>query len=225
MAEKDKTAQKLYNTVEAFKKEAIANQWITAQGIYRFFPCQSRGDDIVIFDPADPDRILETFTFPRQPSGERLCLSDYCRDRESKEIDTLAMFALTSGEGVRLRSQEWKEDGEYLRSHILQSLAIETAEAFAEWLHKKIRAQWGFPDPPGLSPHDLFRKKYRGVRVSFGYPACPNMADQHKLFRLLEVTSRIGIELTEGDMMDPEASVSALVFHHPEARYFRADTA
>ena len=223
LSEKNETAVKLYATVEAFKKEAMAKQWIKARGIYRFFPCQSRGDDILVFDPRDHDKLIETFIFPRQPSSERLCLSDYCRDKDSKEMDTLAMFALTSGEGIRSRSQEWKEAGEYLRSHILQALAIETAEAFAEWLHKKIRAEWGFPDPPGLSPHDLFRKKYRGVRVSFGYPACPDMADQHKLFRHLEVTSRIGIELTEGDMMDPEASVSALVFHHPEARYFRAD--
>ena len=78
-------------------------------------------------------------------------------------------------------------------------------------------------DPSAFTPYDLFRKKYRGVRVSFGYPACPNLADRHKLFKLLDVTARIGLELAEGGMMDPEASVSALVFHHPEAKYFRAD--
>jgi len=223
LAEKDDTAVKLYGTVEAFKKEAIAKKQITAQGVYRFFPCQSRGDDLLIYDPVDPSKVIETFTFPRQPSGERLCLSDYCRDVDSGETDTIALFAVTCGRGVRRISTEWKEAGDYLRSHMLQAVAIEGAEGFAEWLHKKIRADWGFPDPAAFMPYDLFRKKYRGVRVSFGYPACPNLADQHKLFKLLDATARIGIELTDGDMMDPEASVSALVFHHPEAKYFRTD--
>jgi 5-methyltetrahydrofolate--homocysteine methyltransferase len=223
LAEMDDTAVKLHGTVEAFKREAIAKKQITAQGVYRFLPCRSRGDDLLIYDPADPSRVIETFTFPRQPSGERLCLSDYCRDIDSGETDTIAMFAVTCGRGVRRLSTEWKDAGEYLRSHILQAVAIEGAEAFGEWLHKKIRADWGFPDPAGLTPYDLFRKKYRGVRVSFGYPACPNLADQHKLFKLLDATARAGIELTDGDMMDPEASVSALVFHHPEAKYFRTD--
>jgi 5-methyltetrahydrofolate--homocysteine methyltransferase len=223
LAEGDETADKLHRTVEAFKKEAAEKNYITAQGVYRFFPCRSRGDDLLIHDPDDPDRVIETFTFPRQPSGERLCLADYCRDAESGEIDSVAMFAVTCGRGVRRLSAEWKDAGEYLRSHLLQALAIEGAEGFAEWLHKRIRAEWGFPDPPGLPLPDLFHKKYRGVRVSFGYPACPDLADQHKLFRLLDVESRIGVTLTEGDMMDPEASVSALVFHHPEAKYFRAD--
>jgi 5-methyltetrahydrofolate--homocysteine methyltransferase len=177
----------------------------------------------LIYDPADPSRVIETFTFPRQPSGERLCLADYCRDVESDELDSVALFVVSCGRGVRKLSTQWKDAGDYLRSHILQAVAIEGAEAFAEWLHKKIRAEWGFPDPSDVSPYDLFRKKYRGVRVSFGYPACPNLADQHKLFKLLDVAAKIGVQLTDGDMMDPEASVSALVFHHPEAKYFRTD--
>jgi 5-methyltetrahydrofolate--homocysteine methyltransferase len=223
LSEKDETAVKLFRMVEEFKKEAIAKRYITAQGVYRFFPCRSRGDDLLIYDPADPSRVIETFTFPRQLSGERLCLSDYCRDVESGETDSLAMFALTCGRGVRRLSSEWKEAGDYLRSHTLQAVAIEAAEGLAEWLHKKIRTDWGFPDPAQLTLPDLFHKKYRGVRVSFGYPACPNLADQRKLFKLLDATARIGLELTEGDMMDPEASVSAVVFHHPEAKYFRTD--
>ncbi len=225
LAEKDEKAVGLFETVERFKKEAIDKKYITPQGVYGFFPCQSRGEDLLIYDPADPSRLIETFQFPRQSSAERLCLTDYCREVESGETDTIALFAITCGRDVRRLSTDWKEAGEYLRSHMLQAVAIEGAEAFAEWLHQKIRTEWGFPDPPGLTPQDLFRKRYRGVRVSFGYPACPNLADQHKLFKLLEVTARIGIELTDGDMMDPEASVSALVFHHPEAKYFRTDTA
>jgi len=127
-------------------------------------------------------------------------------------------------QGVRELSQAWKDSGEYLRSHILQALAIESAEGMAEWLHQKIRADWGVGDPPEMTIKDVLKNKYQGIRVSFGYPACPDLSDQRKLFKILD-PSLIEVELTEGDMMDPEASVSALVFHHPEARYFRADQA
>ena len=104
----------------------------------------------------------------------------------------------------------------------MQALAIESAEGFAELLHRKIRAMWNIGDPPGTTLKDLLKTNYRGIRVSFGYPACPNLDDQKKLFALLDPND-IGVSLTEGCMMDPEASVSALVFHHPQAKYFSAD--
>jgi 5-methyltetrahydrofolate--homocysteine methyltransferase len=107
---------------------------------------------------------------------------------------------------------------------MLQALAIECAEAFAEMLHARLRTQWGFPDPPDMPLLDKLKARYRGIRVSFGYPACPDLADQRVLFDLLR-PEQIGLGLTEGFMMDPEASVSALVFHHPEAKYFKADDA
>jgi 5-methyltetrahydrofolate--homocysteine methyltransferase len=103
---------------------------------------------------------------------------------------------------------------------VLPALAIESAEALAELLHERLRTMWGIGDKPGTSKKDLFQARYRGVRVSFGYPACPRLEDQAELFRLLGVTEAIGVELTEGFMMDPESSVTALVLHHPEARYF-----
>jgi 5-methyltetrahydrofolate--homocysteine methyltransferase len=134
----------------------------------------------------------------------------------------VALFAVTCGGGVRERAETWKRRGEYVRSHALQALAIESAEAFAEMLHARLRTLWGFPDPPDLSLADKFKAHYRGLRVSFGYPACPNLADQTQLFELLQPAD-IGLALTEGFMMDPEASVSALVFHHPEAKYFKAE--
>jgi len=99
-------------------------------------------------------------------------------------------------------------------------LALEGAEAFAELLHQKIREMWGFADAAGTSMQDLFKAKYRSVRVSFGYPACPRLEDQEQLFRLLDVEKHIGVHLTEGYMMEPEGSVTALVFHHPQAKYF-----
>ena len=130
------------------------------------------------------------------------------------------MFVTTVGPGVSELSERLKSDGRYLDSHILQSLAIESAEAFAEVLHQRMRRMWGFADSPELSYQDLFRTQYRGRRFSFGYPACPRLEDQEQLFRLLDVTSNIGVELTEGFMMEPESTVSALVLHHPEAKYF-----
>ena len=110
-----------------------------------------------------------------------------------------------------------------MRSHALGALALETAEAAAEWLHARLRSAWGIGDPPGLTRSDVFQARYRGRRYSFGYAACPNLEDQTKLFELLEPEKNIGVALTSGFMMDPEASVSALVFHHPDCAYFTAD--
>jgi 5-methyltetrahydrofolate--homocysteine methyltransferase len=131
------------------------------------------------------------------------------------------MFTVTAGPGVRELAERWKAEGEFLRSHAIQALAIETAEGFAEYVHKRLREAWGIPDAPGTTMRQLYQAEYTGLRVSFGYPACPDLADQAKLWRLLS-PQEIGVQLTEGYMMDPEASVSALVFHHPEARYFDA---
>ena len=164
-------------------------------------------------------REVARFAFPRQRAGERLCLADWVRDDAD---DAVALFAVTCGEGVRERAERWKAEGRYVRSHALQALAIECAEAFAEMLHARLRTLWGFPDPPALTIADKLKGRYRGIRVSFGYPACPDLADQATLWRLLE-PERIGIQLTEGFMMDPEASVSAVVLHHPAAKYFKAD--
>ena len=135
--------------------------------------------------------------------------------------DSVAAFVVGAGEGVRERSTAAKNAGEYLESHAIQALAIETAEAAAEWLHARLRELWGFPDPPEMTMKDRFAARYRGKRYSFGYPACPDLDDQVALWRLLE-PGEIGVTLTEGMMMEPEASVSALVFHHPDARYFSA---
>ncbi|MBN4053122.1 methionine synthase [bacterium AH-315-L15] len=219
----DEKAQKLYETVEAMQEEIIKEGLLTAEGIYQYFPCRSRGNDLLIYDPKNREQVLETFHLPRQAGGEHLCLSDYCRDVDSKEFDSIAFFVVTLGKGVRALSQKWKEEGKYLRSHMLQAIAIEGAEGMAEWLHQKIRADWGIADPEAMTIREVLKNKYQGVRVSFGYPACPDMADQEKLFGLLKEVDKIGVSLTDGHMMDPEATVSALVFHHPEAKYFRAD--
>ncbi|MFQ5589118.1 MAG: methionine synthase [Nitrospiria bacterium] len=223
LAKGDEKARRLSDSVEAMKSETLNTGHLSAQSVYQYFPCRAQGNDLLIYDPEDTERVLETFSFPRQDHGDYLCLADYCRDVTSHEMDSVALFVATLGRGVRKLSGEWKDAGDYLRSHLLQAIAIEGAEGFAEWLHRKIRADWGLPDPEDLTIRDILKNKYRGIRVSFGYPACPDLADQEKLFRLLKAAENIEVSLTDGYMMDPEASVSAMVFHHPEARYFRAD--
>ena len=225
LAQGDARAKELWDFVEALKQQLVRDRLLRCHAVWQWFPAASDGDALLLHDPAAPgDKVLERFTFPRQHATPRRCISDWVRPlpKDPREpLDSVAMFAVTAGPGVRELAQRWKDQGEYLKSHALQALAIETAEAFAEYLHKRIRDAWGIPDREDLTTRDLFQANYTGLRVSFGYPACPDLADQQKLFRLLRPED-VGVHLTEGLMMDPEASVSALVFHHPEARYFDA---
>jgi 5-methyltetrahydrofolate--homocysteine methyltransferase len=214
---KDPKFLEIQEVVRAVQKRCEEG-WMKARGVYQFFKANSRGNALFLYDPSG--REIERFDFPRQREPDGLCLADFVRPAESG-FDYVAMFVTTVGEGIRDRAEELKNRGEYVWSHALQALAIESAEAYAEKLHRDLRTAWGFPDPPGLSMTDRFKAKYQGVRVSFGYPACPNLADQEKLFRLLR-PEEIGVRLTEGCMMDPEASVSALLFHHSQAEYFNA---
>ncbi|MFM1655485.1 methionine synthase [Brevibacillus sp. B_LB10_24] len=221
LAEGDEKTVQLYGVVEELLREAREEGLIRAHGMYQFFPAQADGDDILVYDPADQTRLVERFTFPRQPEEPHLCLSDFLRPVESGEMDYVGFLAVTCGHNIREQSTKWKESGDYLRSHALQSVALETAEAFAERVHQLMRDVWGFPDPAEMTMAERLGARYQGIRVSFGYPACPSLEDQEKLFRLLRPED-VGIHLTEGFMMEPEASVSAMVFAHPEARYFNA---
>ena len=219
LAAGDPKARELRVQVEAVEEEMLRRADIRAQAVYKFFRAQSEGDSLLVYGPGG-DQVLERFDFGRQARDGGLGLADFTAPRDSGRIDYVCLFATTVGPGVRALAEEWKVRGEYLRSHVLQILALEGAEALAELLHQKIREMWGFPDAPDTTMQDLFKGRYRGVRVSFGYPACPRLEDQTKLFRLLDVERQIGVHLTEGFMMEPEGSVTALVFHHPEARYF-----
>lgn len=221
LAEGDVKATNTYKIVQEVLEKVEKNALIQAHGIYRFFPAQSEGNTLRILNPENSNEVIGEFSFPRQISQPFLCLSDFVRPAESKEMDYIGFFALTTGLGVREQAEKLRNTGEFLYSHTLQALALELAEAFAEHLHHLMRNAWGIPDPEGMTMQERFRAHYRGLRVSFGYPACPNLEDQVRLFRLLQ-PQELGIELTEGFMMDPEASVSALVFAHPEARYFDA---
>jgi 5-methyltetrahydrofolate--homocysteine methyltransferase len=217
-AERDAKAVELYESMEEVKAEAA--QFMKVRAVWQFFEAEAQGNSIRLFAPGKSEA-LHTFQFPRQRVGDQLCLSDYILPARDGKRDHLALFVVTAGEGVRERSEKAKNDGYYFKSHGLQALAIESAEACAEWLHRRIREDWGFPDPPDLTMAQRFTSRYRGKRYSFGYPACPNLEDQVELWQLLK-PEEIGVQLTEGFMMDPEASVSALVFQHPDCTYFSA---
>jgi 5-methyltetrahydrofolate--homocysteine methyltransferase len=210
----DAKLRKLERVIEELQ-DLARHGAMTLKAVWRFFPAKASGERISLFDPdtggGDP---LAEWEFPRQRSGEGLCLADYVgRD------DHVGLFVTTAGAGVRARVEAWKTAGEYLKSHAWAALALETAEAAAEWVHMELRRRWGFPDPPEMTVRDRLAARYRGKRYSFGYPACPDLEGQRALFDLLR-PEEIGVELTDGDMMEPEASVSALVFHHPRAKYF-----
>lgn len=219
LAEKDEKALKVKEVVDHLIAEASEKNWIDPAAVYQFFPAQSDGNQVIIFDPENPERIIETFDFPRQESSPYLCLADYIKSVDSGIKDYVGFFAVTAGKGIRQQADQFKQDGRFLESHALQSLALESAEGFAELIHRQMRDRWGFPDPADFTMQERFAAHYQGQRFSFGYPACPELEDQKKLFKLIQPES-IGIELTEGCMMEPEASVTAIVFAHPEARYF-----
>ena len=221
LAKGDAKARELADVVEEVAHLMIARTDITANAIYKFFPAQSDGDRTMMVLSPDGKNVLETFIFGRQSDAPGLCLADYIAPRDSGRRDYVSFFITTIGTGIRALAEDWKNKGDYLRSHILQVLGLEGAEAFAELLHEKIRAMWGIGDPAGTTRKDLFQAHYHGNRFSPGYPACPRMEDQEQIFRLLEVDKQsVDVRLTEGYMMDPEASVSAIVIHHPDAKYF-----
>jgi 5-methyltetrahydrofolate--homocysteine methyltransferase len=236
LAARDPKALELFNLVEDVKAEAA--KYMKVKAVWQFFDAEAEGNSIRIYDaarpavapypdvgragrprPAEP---LHMFHFHRQRKPDGLCLSDYICGSAlpgATGRDSIAIFVVGAGTGIRQRSEEYKAKGEYLKSHALQALAIETAEGCAEWIHRRIREDWGFPDPADMTMIDRFTTKYRGGRYRFGYPACPALEDQAGIWKLLK-PEEIDVQLTEGFMMDPEASVSALVFHHPDCTYF-----
>ncbi|MFC4304752.1 methionine synthase [Cohnella boryungensis] len=224
LAAGDERTVNLKETVDDILKQSQVKGWLNPQAMYRFFPAQSQGNDIIIYDPQDLSRELKRFSFPRQQVEPFLCLADFLRSVESGVMDTVGFLVVTAGQGAREQAEQWKESGDYLRSHALLATALEVAEGLAERVHHMMRDIWGFPDPADMTMKRRFGARYQGIRVSFGYPACPDLEDQGPLFELMKPED-IGVQLTEGFMMEPEASVSAMVFAHPEAQYFNVDKA
>jgi 5-methyltetrahydrofolate--homocysteine methyltransferase len=231
--------------------EVIRQGWFQPQAVFGWFPCQSQGNDVIVYDPEarslqalvkghgfsradragnntwalDPEgnpREIQRFTFPRQKEGRKLCIADFFAPRDSGRLDVIGFSVVTIGERASHETAHLFESGEYTKYLYLHGLSVESAEALAELLHKQMRAELGIAgdDAPRIS--DLFHQKYRGSRYSFGYPACPNLEDQRKIFALLHPEEAIGVRLTTGFLLEPEQSTSAIVAHHPDAKYFVA---
>jgi 5-methyltetrahydrofolate--homocysteine methyltransferase len=204
--------------LERLKKTCIDEKILRPAVVYGFFPCAAEENDLVIYQEDSRTERLR-FTFPRQENGEHLCLSDYFRPREGQAIDTVGFMAVTMGHEVSRRAKQFFESGQYTDYLYLHGLGVESAEALAEYWHKRMRSLWGIGQEDAAEVHKLFKLHYRGCRYSFGYPACPNLEDQAKLFTLLQ-PARIGLALSEQFQLEPEQSTTALVVHHPEAKYF-----
>ncbi len=229
---------------ERLKAEAIRDKLLEAKLVYGYFPCYSDGNDLVILHDDEKTERMR-FTFPRQPleqrGGKNLCLADYfrksyafTRDHEDHpthaqitpegvtHADVVAFQLVTMGRKASEHSAKLFKSDNYTDYLLFHGLSVESAEALAELWHKRIREELGIAgnDSPELAK--LFHQGYQGSRFSFGYPACPNLEDQAKLFELLD-PARVGVELTEEFQLDPEQSTSAIIVHHPEAKYFNID--
>ncbi|MBI1909665.1 MAG: methionine synthase [Deltaproteobacteria bacterium] len=189
------------------QKEVLREGWFMPKVLYGFYPCQSEGETIHIYDPLDAKKRLTSFEFPRQPDAGHLCLADYINPVDSGLIDLIAFHLVTMGEKISNVCEDLNKRGDYSKSYYLHGLSVEATEGLASWIHQKIRSALGL-------------KEEEGKRYSFGYPACPNLEDQGKLFSILKPEEAIGVTLTSAFQMIPEQSTSALIFHHPEATYY-----
>jgi 5-methyltetrahydrofolate--homocysteine methyltransferase len=204
------------------QKEVITSGWFEPKSVIGFYPCTGYGDELVIFDPDDPTRELERISFPRQSQGRRLSIADFFEPLNSAQRDVVGFSIVTIGDEASRQTARLFETGDFTKYLYLHGLSVETAEALAELVHKQARELLGIAaeDSPRIA--DLFHQKYRGSRYSFGYPACPNLEDQAKIFRLLKPEENIGVRLTEQFHLEPEQSTNAIIVHHPQAKYFVA---
>jgi 5-methyltetrahydrofolate--homocysteine methyltransferase len=192
--------------------DAKQGGWLKPQAVYGFFPTQSKGNDLLIYDPDaykrdGAMREIARFHFPRQEGRERLCIADYFRSTESADVDVVALQVVTVGDAASQKFQELQGAGEYTEAFYVHGLAVETAEALAEWLHRRLRRELAIPGA-------------RGKRYSWGYGACPDLDDHGTVFKLLPVERELGMQLTSAYQLIPEQSTAAIIVHHPEAKYY-----
>ena len=193
------------------QREALKDGWLTPQAVYGFFPCHSEGDELILYDPgtinsASPDE-LTRFHFPRQPYDDHLCLADYFAPVDSGKMDTVALQVVTVGQAATERLDQLQAKGEYSEAYYLHGLAVQTAEATAEYLHRHIRRELGVPEG-------------QGKRYSWGYPAIPELEDHRKVFDLLPAEKELGMSLSSAYQLIPEQSTAAIIVHHKLAKYY-----
>lgn len=211
--------KKLKNDFEVrlakMEKDAKQNEWLNPKAVYGYFPVQSSGNDLLVYDQntlnnTEP-KVLEVFNFPRQSDGENLCLADYFAPVESGRIDVVALQVVTVGDKATERFEKLQSRGDYTEAYFTHGLAVQTAEATADYLHNHIRRELGL-------------KKEQGKRYSWGYPAIPDLNDHEKVFRLLPVEKELNMHLTSAFQLVPEQSTAAIILHHPQAKYFNIGT-
>ena len=231
-------AEKVYPILENWKQRIIEENLLHPQAIYGYFPCQSEGNSLHIYNSKNQSQQVATFEFPRQKSLRRLCIADYFAPKESGIIDVFPMQAVTVGEIATEFAQKLFAENQYTDYLYFHGIAVQVAEAVAEWTHARIRRELGFiahsvrvasrreavastraSEPDNI--RDILAQRYRGSRYSFGYPACPNIQDQYKQLELLE-TDRINLYMDESEQLYPEQSTTAIIAYHPLAKYFSA---
>ena len=220
--------EKVYPILESWKQRIVSEKLLLPQVIYGYFPCWSEGNSLHIYSPAIVDRPagseepIATFTFPRQKSLRRLCIADFFLPKgEVNQIDVFPMQAVTVGEVATEFAKQLFEANQYTDYLYFHGLAVQVAEALAEWTHARIRRELGFGDRDPDNLRDILAQRYQGSRYSFGYPACPNIQDQYKQLDLLDA-KRIGLQMDESEQLYPEQSTTAIVAYHPAAKYFSA---
>ncbi|MCC5602197.1 methionine synthase [Nostoc favosum] len=224
-------AEKVYPILETWKQRIIEENLLHPQVIYGYFPCQAEGNSLHIYDSKKQSQQVATFEFPRQKSLRRLCIADFFAPKESGIIDVFPMQAVTVGEIATEFAQKLFVANQYTDYLYFHGMAVQVAEAVAEWTHARIRRELGFAtdseavastrasEPDNI--RDILAQRYRGSRYSFGYPACPNIQDQYKQLELLQ-TDRINLYMDESEQLYPEQSTTAIIAYHPLAKYFSA---
>lgn len=221
---------RVYPILEQWKQKVISEKLLNPTVLYGYFPCQSQGNSLLIYDPKlfqNSDKIpddlepIAVFEFPRQKSGRRLCIADFFASKESGIIDVFPMQAVTVGEIATEYAKKLFEANQYTDYLYYHGMAVQTAEAMAEWTHARVRKELGFANLEPDNIRDVLQQRYQGSRYSFGYPACPNIQDQYKQLDLLGC-DRINMYMDESEQLYPEQSTTAIIAYHPTAKYFSA---
>lgn len=219
--------EKIYPILHTWKQRIIDEKLLHPQVAYGYFPCQSEGNSLHLFDPEEMRRSgtvhepIATMHFPRQRSLRRLCIADFFATKETGKVDVFPMQAVTVGQSATDFAQQLFSSNQYTDYFYFHGLAVQVAEALAEWSHARIRRELGFGPLEPDTVRDVLAQRYQGSRYSFGYPACPNLRDQSTLLTLLKA-DQIGLHMDESEQLDPEASTTAIVAYHPDAKYFSA---
>ncbi|MBC7661606.1 MAG: methionine synthase [Chitinophagaceae bacterium] len=219
-------ATELFKDAQNILDDIIKNKRFTLRAITGIWPAQSVDDDVLVYDPKNPDKVLETLYFLRQQREREekkpaFCLADYIAPKSSGKMDYIGGFAVTSGIEVETFSAFYEKKNDDYTSIMIKAIGDRFAEALAEMIHKRIRVTWGYGRAEKMSIEELIKEDYRGLRPAPGYPACPDHTEKAPLWRLMDVSNRVGINLTESFAMHPGSSVSGYYFSHPEADYFR----